>query len=251
VSVGEKTLSRFKAAGLHFVVCALVAAILFALVWFVWYPAPTLIAIGGHQIFALLVTIDVIIGPLLTLVVFKQGKKTLKFDLAVIAALQIAALVYGTQQLLEARPVYIAALGDKFQVIQAPEISPMHLGKTTETLPWFGPKLVGTRVPDEKKAQSEVRGAAEMGVGAGHFPQYHVPYAEVALEVAKKALPISKLKELNPNDQGDIDRWLAKRNLSETQVVFQPVQIAATDYAVILARDSGSVIGIAPFRPWP
>jgi hypothetical protein len=243
--------SRYRAAGAHLAVCVVVAAILFALVWFVWYPAPTLTAIGGHQIFALLVAIDVAIGPLLTLVVFKLGKKSLKFDLAVIAVLQIAALVYGTQQLLEARPVYIAALGEKFQVIQAPEISPLHFANANDTLPWFGPKLVGTRVPDDKRAQSEVRGAMEMGVGAGHFPKYHVAYSDVAVEIAKKSSPITKLKELNPNDHASIYRWLARHDVSEAQVVFQPIQISASDYAMVLAKDSGKTIGIAPFKPWP
>ena len=86
-------MSRFRASGFHFVISLLVGLVLLALCWFMWYPAPMLMAIGGHEIFLLVVGIDVVLGPLLTLVVFKSGKKTLKFDLAVIALLQIAALV--------------------------------------------------------------------------------------------------------------------------------------------------------------
>ena len=44
----------------------------------------------------LMIGVDVVIGPLLTLIVFDPKKKHLKFDLVVIAALQLAALAYGS-----------------------------------------------------------------------------------------------------------------------------------------------------------
>lgn len=80
-------MSRYKAASIHFLACLAVGLGTLALCWFVWYPAPMLIALGGHEIFLLVVGIDVVVGPLLTLVVFKAGKKSLNFDLAVIAVL--------------------------------------------------------------------------------------------------------------------------------------------------------------------
>ncbi|MFD2273550.1 hypothetical protein ACFS07_27565 [Undibacterium arcticum] len=99
-------------------------------------------AIGGQQIFFLLVVgIDVVLGPLLTLVVFKVGKKSLKFDLAVIALLQLGAMVYGVSTLLEARPAYVAALGDQFQVVQASELTDANLAKGKTELPWWGAAL--------------------------------------------------------------------------------------------------------------
>ena len=128
-------MSKYRASGIHFVISLFVGLVLLALCWFVWYPAPMLLAIGGHEIFLLIVGIDVVIGPLLTLVVFKTGKKKLKFDLAMIALLQILALEYGVSTLLEARPVYVAALGDKFQVIQATEVTDANLEKAKTTLP--------------------------------------------------------------------------------------------------------------------
>ena len=57
---------------------------LLAVFWFVWYPAPLFKVVGGFEIFLMLLGIDVVLGSRLTLIVFKQGKKSLKFDLAVI-----------------------------------------------------------------------------------------------------------------------------------------------------------------------
>ena len=246
-------MSRFCAALVHLAISAAVGIALFAMVWFVWYPAPTLVVIGGHSIFLLLIAIDVVLGPLLTLIVFKAGKRTLKFDLAVIATLQVVAMVYGVKSLLEARPVFVAALGDKFQVIQAPEIADLNLKKAGKArLPWFGPDLVGTATPTDKFAVEEVAAVAQLaGGGLGHFPQFHVPYSTMRETILAKAKPISDLRKHNPSQVLEIDRWLAKRGLTESLVKYQPIQISITDYAVILDAKTAEVVGIAPFKPWP
>jgi len=245
-------MSRFRAALVHLLISALVGLALFAMVWWVWYPAPMLFAIGGQSIFFLIVAIDVLIGPVLTLVVFKSGKRTLKFDLAVIALLQVAAMMYGVRSLLEARPVFLAALGDKFQVIQAPEIADLNLAKSKLThLPWFGPRLVGTAPPTDRLALDEVAGVTQLaGGGLGHFPQFHVPYSSMKDEILAKSKPISELRNLNKDRSAEIDQWIASYGLTDEQIRYQPVQIVATDYAVIIDAKSAAVIGIAPFKPW-
>lgn len=246
-------MSRLRAAAIHLAISALIGSALFAMVWFVWYPAPMLVGIGGHNIFLLLIGIDVVLGPLLTSIVFKSGKRSLKFDLAVIAALQLAAMSYGLSSLLEARPVYVAALGDKFQVIQAPEIADLNLKNAGKSrLPWFGPDLVGTAQPTEKFAAEEVAAVVQLaGGGLGHFPQFHVPYSAMRDTILDKAKPISDLRKLNPEQVGEIDQWFASRGLAESLVKYQPIQISITNYAVILDAKTAEIIGITPFKPWP
>ena len=48
----------------------------------------------------MLLAIDVILGPVLGFIVFKEGKKTLKMDLAIIIVLQLSALSYGLFSIL-------------------------------------------------------------------------------------------------------------------------------------------------------
>jgi len=62
----------------HLAISIAIALFFIALVFFVWYPAPLAKAVGVTQIFLMLIAIDVIIGPFLTLLVYKEGKKTLK-----------------------------------------------------------------------------------------------------------------------------------------------------------------------------
>ena len=60
--VFQIAMSKYRASGIHFVISLFVGLVLLALCWFVWYPAPMLLAIGGHEIFLLIVGIDVVIG---------------------------------------------------------------------------------------------------------------------------------------------------------------------------------------------
>ena len=58
----------------------------------------------AHVAISAAIGVAVVIGSLITLVIFDLKKKALKFDLSVIAALQLAALAYGCHVRFESRP---------------------------------------------------------------------------------------------------------------------------------------------------
>jgi hypothetical protein len=244
-------MTRFRAASIHFFTCIGIAAILLALFWFIWYPNPLFRAVGGLDVFLMLVGIDVILGPLLTYIVFNIGKKSLKFDLAVIAFVQLAALTYGVYALLVARPVYVASLGHRFDVIHANDVSDDSLAAANASLPWFGPHWVGIKPPTDKKEREKVLFSSVGGGGDyGSLPQYHAPIETMRAEMLQRALPAAELKRLNVGSEVDIDRWLAAHGRSETNTVFQGLAARSRDMAVVLDAKTGDVIGIAPFKPW-
>lgn len=206
-------------------------------------------AIGGHEIFLLIVGIDVVLGPLLTLTVFKSSKKSLKFDLAVIAVLQVCAMMYGVSTLLEARPVYVAALGKEFQVVQATEVTDANLLKAKATLPWWGPNWVGTKAPTDRYDIDAVQDLASVGGGRGHLPQLHIPYALMKEEILQRAQSIDVLKKHNAGKEAEIDTWIAKRGYSANGLRFQKIKISASEFVVILDSKTADVVGIADFKP--
>ena len=83
--------NRWSAFAAHFVLSALIAATVVALVMWIWYPAPYFTAMGGDTLLRLLIGVDVALGPFITLIIFDTGKARLKMDLAIIAVLQVAA----------------------------------------------------------------------------------------------------------------------------------------------------------------
>lgn len=243
-------MTRYRAAAIHLIASASIGTAVFAAVWIFIYPAPLLAAVGGLQIFLLLLVVDVVLGPLLTLVVFRKGKPSLILDLSVIAAVQAIALAYGLNALYAGRPVYVAALGPRFQVVTANEVSDADLDIAGQSLPRFGPVLVGVKQPTDPKERERVMFSALTGADLGHFPQYHQPIENMRDRILADALPIAELKRLNRGEETAIDIWLQARGVSEAQVRFQGLRARAKDMAVIVDARTAKIIGIAPFEPW-
>src|SRR3990167_10424323 len=109
---------RLKASGIHFLISLTIAALAGALVFGVWYPYPYREISGGRELFLILVTVDVILGPLITLAVFNRVKAwpVLRRDLLVVAFLQLAALGYRLWTVSLARPVHIVFEVDRLSV---------------------------------------------------------------------------------------------------------------------------------------
>ena len=63
-----------KVAGVHLGINVVVAILVAAVVLLLWYPYPYRDLSGGRELFTMLVSIDVILGPLLTLAVFNLKK---------------------------------------------------------------------------------------------------------------------------------------------------------------------------------
>ena len=197
-----------------------------------------------------LLAVDVTIGPLLTLVVFNPLKKSLKFDLAVIALLQAGALFYGVWTLFEGRPVYVAALGIRFDVIQASQVVESDLDAAKTSLPLWGPQWVGIREAADAKERARIFESALSGVDYGQMPQYHAPIESMAKSLLNHAEPIADLRVRNPGRQDEVDKWLRSRGIKEEDVRFLGLKARAQDMAVIIDAKTARVVGVAPFTPW-
>lgn len=92
----------------HFLLSLLLMIIAGYIVFGVWYHKPYYKLFNVMPIFGLMLAVDLILGPLLTLVVYKKGKKTLKMDLVIIVLIQITAFGWGIWNIANARPAWIA-----------------------------------------------------------------------------------------------------------------------------------------------
>jgi hypothetical protein len=71
-------LNRFPAFGIHLGLSFVIFVVLAYLVIFVWYPSFFFDTDSGWRGMQIIVGIDLVLGPMLTLVVFKAGKPELK-----------------------------------------------------------------------------------------------------------------------------------------------------------------------------
>jgi hypothetical protein len=215
-------MSRWKAAGLHLGLSALVGASALALMVFVWYPPPLFVAEGGSELVLILVGVDVAIGPLVTLIVFRAGKPGLRFDLATIGVLQAAALAYGMHVVFLARPVYLVFVKDRFEVARAAELDAEALAEARDprfrSLPLWGPALAAADFPHDPAERNRLVELALAGIDLHHFPKYYAPYAERRAEVLARAKTVERLRATEPTAARVVDEYLRESGRGEETV---------------------------------
>lgn len=110
-----------KAFLIHFGISLLIFIALAALMRIIWYPGDLFFMDGGLQGLQLIAPIDLILGPALTLCFYRPWKKNIKFDMAAIATVQIAALGYGIHVAYQQRPAAIVFAEDRFETLSLAE----------------------------------------------------------------------------------------------------------------------------------
>lgn len=113
---------KLLAATIHLGISACIVGAVGALMLFWWYPQPWFRHDGGWTVYRLILLVDVVLGPLLTLIVFRRDKPELKRDLTVIAALQLGALAFGVTTMLQHRPVFVVFAENNFFTVSWTEL---------------------------------------------------------------------------------------------------------------------------------
>lgn len=246
-------MSRWQAAAIHLGISAAIALVVLAVIYLVWYPSPYFTAMGGDRLVLLVAGVDVVLGPLITLIIFRAGKPGLRFDLGIIAFLQATALAYGVSVVAQGRPVYLVYVVNRFQVVSAADLDQSEIDRVTrpeyKRLSWLGPVTVGVRKPTDVAELNRIVFALGEGKDLQHFPQHYVPYAEVAAEAGGKAQRLDVLRRINPRDAGQIDAFLTRNKLRDDDAGFIPMRARRADVAVIVRRN-GEIAGMLELDPW-
>lgn len=240
---------RARAAGLHLLVSATFAAIAAGLVFGLWYPGFYRAVAGGRDLFLLVTSVDVILGPLLTFAVFNRAKgwKHLRRDLAVIGLIQLAALGYGLHTVYIVRPVALAFEVDRFRVVAAADVYEPDLPTAPpayRTLPLSGPLLLGTRAPHAGTEHADAVFMGLQGINRADRPLFWQPYADSVPEVLAKSRPLSVLLAHYPARVAEFRTKLAEIKAGEATTRFLPL-VARGDWVIVIDAN-GAVLGTLP-----
>jgi hypothetical protein len=246
----SQVISRWKAAGIHLAISIAVALMVVVAMFFLWYPRPYFQAMGGGGLLMLVTGVDVLLGPLITLIIFNTKKKSLKFDLTCVAIVQVVALAYGVSTMFQARPVYTVFNKDRFDVIIAADMNAIEQAKVTnaafKSVPVTGPEIVAMEVPNDMK---EIQRMLESGIDSRAFSQYYVPYDSKAKEAAAVAKPFAEWQKTHAATAEKLKAFLATKGLDESKVGFLPLYTRNEDMTVILDKETGKILAIAPVVP--
>ena len=142
-------MNRWGAFAIHLTASVVVFLCLLTLIVTVWYPGVLFNIDGGWNGLKLVMGVDVILGPLLTLIVYRAGKRGLRFDLSCIVSLQIACMVAGLWVVHQSRPIALVFAYDTFYSLAANEFEAY--GQDPDVVRGFpgpSPKLIYTELPE-------------------------------------------------------------------------------------------------------
>lgn len=232
--------ARLKAAGIHLLISALVAALAAGLVFGLWYPGAYRLMSGGRELFWLVTSVDVILGPLLTFAVFnlKKGWPHLRRDLAVIGAIQLAALGYGLHTVYVARPVAMIFEVDRLRVVIAADVHEPELPQALpeyRTLPLDGPRLLSLQMP-EGDERNDALFKALGGLEVSQRPKFWRSYDEGRAAVLAKSRPIGDLLKRYPERAAEFSARLLELKLAPADARFLPVTARGDWIAVLDAK---------------
>ena len=114
--MGKMDPLKRRAVTWHLALSLLLSIVLAAWLLLHWFPAPFSFAAGALTGLVIVVSVDMCLGPMLTLLLI-HSKKSLReniFDGIVVATLQFSALAYGLWQVSLARPAAVVFWQDSF-----------------------------------------------------------------------------------------------------------------------------------------
>lgn len=239
--------SRARAALIHLALSAAVGAVAAVLVFALWYPSPYRDISGGRELFTLVITIDIVVGPLITLLVYDRRKPRAELarDLGVVALLQVAALAYGLHSVALARPAVVALEGSRLRVVRAIDLADADLSLAPEglrALSWTGPQLVATRAPRPEEALEAIdRGLA--GEDIGMRPAFWRAPSATGDAFARAAKPLDALAQRDAPTRERVQAAAAATGLARDQLGYLPILARRTDWTALVDRRSGTVVG--------
>lgn len=191
-------------------------------------------------------SIDIVIGPILGFIIYKQNKKSLKFDLSVIFLIQFSALLFGFLTLFNGRPVWIVFNEASFYVVKQNEVLWIKSDekRLVRKSSFLGPQFVA--ISSSLNNQENVNFIKNFeGISITQFPKYYVEFADEKKKIILDSYNLNVLLKFNKKDI--VDRTLGKYPQANAWL---PLKANTVDMVVLINKEEGEVIKIVDLRPW-
>jgi len=217
---------RLKAFGLHLLASATVLTLTLGMLNVGWYHWPGWYLTDVLHVAAVLVGVDVVLGPLMTLIIAsaKKHRRELVRDLAIIVSCQLVALAYGTTALWNGRPLYYAFSVNCLSVVQANDIDQKDLElarqQKASILPhWYSlPSWIWAPLPeDPARAQEIVASVMQGGADVIAMPRFYKPWDQGLPELRTQLKKVDEIKFFSPKEKKALKERLRAAGLPTDQ----------------------------------
>jgi hypothetical protein len=164
---------RLKAFGLHLLFSALVLSLVLGALYWGWYRWPGWYMTHARPVAAMILGVDLALGPMLTFLIASPRKRLreLARDVTIIVIVQITALGYGAVTLWRGRPLYYAFSVDRLQLVQASDLDAAEIERGRKENPslaphWYStPRFVWAPLPENPEEAARIVNEATLGAG--------------------------------------------------------------------------------------
>ena len=246
-------MTKLRAFAIHLIASAIVVLAFLGVMLFVWYPTPYFETDGGWTVLRILAGVDVVLGPLLTLIVFKPGKPGLKFDMSCIVLAQLGALIYGGTIIYQQRPAFVVFGVDRFTSVSASEVEFDKLKyPELQRVAGIGPLLAQSRPPDDPKLRQELLlGVVLEGKKDLEFrAELYEPYRPDLAQLRARSIDLSKIAALDAGAKQAIDGFIASKGGRLGDNLYLPLKGKNKDIVMALSATDGMPAGFISISPW-
>lgn len=246
--------TRYCATLTHFLVSLLVFAVLLTIQLAIWYPSPFFSASGGWQGLKIVALVDLVLGPLLTLIIYNTQKPftELARDISIIVFIQLTALFWGIYTIHQQRPVVVTFWEDRFFTVPANAITSQNIDLAT--LEKFGDKppyytyIKRPVTPDEWAPI--LKKITEDDIGPHHQPELYQPLEGHFKEIYEREVDIKEIILANTDMRNEITAVLDKTNTELKDNHYVPLESRYRNIVLIFDRNN-QLIGhaSAPYKP--
>lgn len=244
--------NKFKVAATHFLISIIVVTLILGLIIFYWFPNPIIKVSNFKEIALIIILVDLVLGPLLTFVVFKPLKKGLKIDLALIALIQISALLFGVHNLYQVHPLYVTFNVDRFTTVPATEARPNKAIKEEFQISKFSsPKFVVSKLPEDIKERNELI-LNTMANGVSDFDlrsEYYHRIDDNKANILSKSLDPEIIFKKHDAKMKSLE-FIKKHGKTLNDFAFLPLEGQKKTAVLVLDNKTAKPIDVIDVFPW-
>lgn len=224
--------SRLKVSGLHLSTSAGVLLLVLGAIYFGWYRWPGWYLTGVVRLLPIIVAVDLVLGPLMTLIIANPNKSSrqLARDIACIAVVQLVALSYGAVTLWKGRPLYYTYSTGELTVTQRLDLQPQEIELARERNPefvphWYSlPRWAWAPLPKDPKASNAILFAVlHGGPDVNARPVYFKPWTQGLRDLRSRLQKVGDLRGFSPAQRQELAKRMQQYGLDTNAADTMPM----------------------------
>lgn len=241
------TRDKLIAFGVHLGLSLLVFLTLLFIILNYWYPHPLFTTDGGWKVLRIVVLVDVVLGPILTLVVYRRGKPRLKLDMTLIILVQLGALIGGGWVTYKERPLFVAAVEGEL----VPAAASLYTLRNDDLgiLDRFGEtntRIIAIDLPADSMPRSEILAQAMRdGLPLYDYPDLFRPPRESDFRPSKgDALTLEALAARDETAAREVRAFVTKYPHADSRFLFVPMRTRVGLWVAAINRGTLQLVDV-------